>query len=108
MSPSSIPSTQEVQGPSVVGKLTRDLVTIARAAAETESLEQFFWSTLQDSSLLTGRQFSLPHVDYKAKVDDRIRAELPELAAKTTFCVVPYYTQNIAMFPFLQPFEIVS
>ena len=49
-----------------------------------------------------------PHMDYKAIVDDRIRAELPELAAKTTYLYFGYYPQNMAFFPLLKPFELVS
>lgn len=57
--------------------------------------------------MLLGRDFSVPHFDYKEKVDDRIRAELPELAAKTTYYLAPYYTQDIVKFAFLRPFKIV-
>lgn len=46
-------------------------------------------------------------VDYKAVVDERIKLELPGLAAKTTYLYFGYYPQNMAYFPFLRPFECV-
>ena len=84
------------------------IVNMARAADKTASIEHYIWSTLRDSSELMGRKFWLPHVDYKAIVDKRIRSELPELAARTTYYVSPYYAQNIVLFPFLRPLEVVS
>jgi hypothetical protein len=47
-------------------------------------------------------------MDYKANVDARIKAELPALAAKTTYLYFGYYPQNMAYFPLLKPFEFVS
>lgn len=46
-------------------------------------------------------------MDYKAIVDERIKTELPELAAKTTYLYLGYYPQNMAYFPFLRPVEFV-
>lgn len=87
-------------------------MNLARAAAATPTLEHYLWST-QPSAKRTlaalgesGRE--APHMDYKAVVDDRIRAELPELAAKTTYLYFGYYPQNMAFFPLLKPFELVS
>lgn len=47
-------------------------------------------------------------MDYKAKVDERIKSELPELAKKTTYLLFGYYPQNLLLFPMLKPFEYVS
>jgi hypothetical protein len=47
-------------------------------------------------------------MDYKANVDARIKAELPELAAKTTYMYIGYYPQNFFFFPFIKPVEYVS
>jgi hypothetical protein len=47
-------------------------------------------------------------MDYKANVDARIKAELPELAKKTTYLYFGYYPQNMAFFPLIKPFEYVS
>ena len=40
----------------------------------------------------------VPHMDHKAGVDDRIRKELPELAAKTTYVWMGWYSANMASF----------
>jgi len=50
----------------------------------------------------------VPHMDCKALVDRRIKQELPELAAKTTYMYLGYYPQNMFTFPFLKPIEFVS
>lgn len=46
--------------------------------------------------------------DYKGDIDDYIKSQLPELAAKTTYLSLGYYPQNMAYFPALKPFEMVS
>ncbi|KAF2183958.1 NAD(P)-binding protein [Zopfia rhizophila CBS 207.26] len=47
----------------------------------------------------------VPHLDYKAKVDDRIKSELPDLAKKATYLFFGYYPSNMAFLPALKPFE---
>lgn len=47
-------------------------------------------------------------MDSKADVDARIKAELPDLAKKTTYLLFGYYPQNFAFFPLIKPFEYVS
>lgn len=49
----------------------------------------------------------LPQVDYKAQVDDRIKSELPSLAAKTTYLCFGYYPSNMFAIPFIKPTELV-
>ncbi|KAF2471148.1 NAD(P)-binding protein [Lindgomyces ingoldianus] len=78
---------------------------LARAAAKTTTLEHYVWSTLPSSKKLTNNKIAVPHLDYKANVDDRIKTELPELAMKTTFLFFGYYPSNIASFPLIKPFE---
>ncbi|KAI8932977.1 hypothetical protein NX059_010445 [Plenodomus lindquistii] len=46
-----------------------------------------------------------PHMDYKANVDTRIKSELPNLAAITTYLYFGYYPQNMAFFPLCKPIE---
>lgn len=46
--------------------------------------------------------------DYKARVDERIKEELPELAAKTTYLYVGYYPSNLFMYSFLKPYQLVG
>ena len=47
-------------------------------------------------------------MDYKAAVDDRIRAELPELAGKTTFIWLGWYSSNMVSMPLIRPIEWVG
>lgn len=44
-------------------------------------------------------------MDYKAAVDDRIRAELPDLASKTTFIWLGWYSSNMVSMPLIRPIE---
>ena len=48
----------------------------------------------------------MPHLDHKAGVDERIQKELPELAAKTTYIWMGWYSSNMAFFPVIRPFEL--
>lgn len=81
-------------------------MVLARASARTATLEHFVWSTIPAAAELTG--VAVPHMDYKARVDARVRDELPELFAKTTFLSVGFYSSNLAFFPLMKPFEVVS
>ena len=45
-------------------------------------------------------------MDHKAGVDDRILKELPDLAAKTTYVWMGWYSANMASFPLIRPFEL--
>jgi len=81
-------------------------MALARAAAATSTLEHYIWSTCPDTKETTGgRHTGVPHMDCKALVDRRIKQELPELAAKTTYMYLGYYPQNMFTFPFLKPIE---
>lgn len=57
---------------------------------------------------MTNGKYSVPHVDYKANVDTRIRDEFPELAAKTTFLYVGFYPTNLVYYPQIRPIPLVS
>ncbi|KAF2688511.1 NAD(P)-binding protein, partial [Lentithecium fluviatile CBS 122367] len=81
-------------------------MNLARAAAKTPTLEHYIWSTLPNAKKLSKGKTLCAHLDYKAEVDDRIRAELPELAKKTTFLFFGYYPSNMVFFPMLKPFEL--
>lgn len=105
----------------------RQGMNIARAAAKTAGLEHYIWSTCPSArkqfegkhmtphsknsyptrEILSKRMLTLHAVDYKAKIDDRIKAELPELAAKTTYLYFGYYPSNLVVFPFLIPCQLV-
>ncbi|KAL1390210.1 hypothetical protein HDK64DRAFT_327220 [Phyllosticta capitalensis] len=81
----------------------RQGMTLARAAAEIPTLEHYIWSTLPAAKELTGGKCPVPHFDYKAVVDRRIREELPALAAKTTSLFFGFYPSNFAYFHMLKP-----
>lgn len=81
---------------------------LARAAAATESLEHYVWSTTPSAKRRFKGKLLTPHMDYKANVDARIKAELPELAAMTTYLYFGYYPQNMAFFSLIKPIEDVS
>lgn len=81
---------------------------IARAAAQTTTLEHYIWSTTPSAKRVFNGQASTPHMDYKANVDARINSELPGLAEKTTYLYFGFYPQNLAFFPLLKPIEHVS
>ena len=81
---------------------------LARAAASTESLEHYIWSTTPSAKRKFNGELLTPHMDYKANVDARIKSELPALAAITTYLYFGYYPQNMAFFPLIKPIQYVS
>ncbi|KAK1830949.1 NAD(P)-binding protein [Podospora conica] len=78
---------------------------LARAAAATYTLEHYIWSTTPSGLKKTQGVQPVPHMDYKARVDARIKKELPNLAALTTYLYLGYYPQNMAFFPAIKPVE---
>ncbi|KAH8655221.1 hypothetical protein BX600DRAFT_482825 [Xylariales sp. PMI_506] len=80
-------------------------MNVARAAAKTPTMEHYIWSTTPSAKRMLKGELETPHMDYKANVDERIKNELPELAAKTTYLYLGYYPQKLAFFPFLRPIE---
>jgi uncharacterized protein YbjT (DUF2867 family) len=79
----------------------RQGINIAEAAAATEGLEHFVWSTLPNSSRISGGKYTVPHFEGKNRVDERIRAD-GALLAKTTFLWVTWYHTNYS-FPVFTP-----
>ncbi|KAK4448497.1 hypothetical protein QBC34DRAFT_438927 [Podospora aff. communis PSN243] len=65
-------------------------MNLALAASKTPTLEHYLWSTQPSSKakFFESHGLETPHMDYKARVDARIKAELP----------------NMAFFPLLKPF----
>lgn len=78
-------------------------MNIARAAAATYTVEHYIWSTTPSGLKRTAGAQPVPHMDYKARVDARIKKELPDLAAITTYLYLGYYPQNMAFFPAIKP-----
>lgn len=82
-------------------------MNLARAAAATRTVEHYIWSTTPSAKRRFWGKLTAPHMDYKANVDARIKAELPDLAAITTYLYFGYYPQNMAFFPLCKPIEYV-
>lgn len=81
-------------------------VNLALAAASTlDTLEHYIWSTLPDSKAISNGQFLVPHFAAKARIDDYIRTQQPDLLAKTTFFWVTFYHSNL-QFPIFTPYYI--
>ncbi len=83
-------------------------INLAEACATSSSLEHYIWSTLPSASAATNGKVFVPHIEYKASVDEYIKDRLPELAKKTTFLWVGYYATNMAYFPALKPHFVVG
>ncbi|PVI05627.1 NAD(P)-binding protein [Periconia macrospinosa] len=74
-------------------------MNLANAAASIPTLQHYIWSTTPHVN-----GYTVPHFDSKARVDKKIREELPALASITTYLSIGWYPQNIAYIPFMQPF----
>ncbi|KAI1110915.1 hypothetical protein F5Y14DRAFT_335947 [Nemania sp. NC0429] len=72
---------------------------IAQAAAETVGLQHFIWSTLPPADKISNGRFPLHNHAPKNNVNKFIRANHPELAAKTTFFIIAQYHINYSYGP---------
>jgi uncharacterized protein YbjT (DUF2867 family) len=81
-------------------------INLARAAAQTASLELYIWSTLPDSRTLSVGKVVVPHFAAKARVDEFIKKD-KALLAKTVFLWITFYATNLTYPPFT-PFLAVS
>ena len=81
-------------------------LALASAANKTAGLEHFILHTLLSGEKLAGKEYIVAHTDYKDRAADKIKESLPELAKKTTFLWVAYFTSNL--FGMMKPLEIVS
>ncbi|KAK3387576.1 hypothetical protein B0H63DRAFT_160484 [Podospora didyma] len=79
---------------------------VARVAAASPTLKHLVLSTLPSADKVSGGKFKVPHFDYKQVAVDWIKANFPELWAKTTEFLPGFYTSNFAFFPMLRPTEI--
>jgi hypothetical protein len=84
----------------------RQAYNVALAASKIPTLQHYLFSTLPNASEISGGKHPVPHFDHKARIDDRIRAELPELARKTTFIWLGWYSANLASPGFMRFFEL--
>ena len=76
-------------------------INMAKAAAQTKTLEHYVWSTLPHNSKLTGCKYVVPHSEAKNRIDDYIRSDA-SLAAKTTFFWITFYGNNF-QYPVFTP-----
>ena len=83
----------------------RQATALANAASKTSGLEHYIWSTLVSATKRSNGKYPVPHMDYKAEVDEYIKQELPQLAKKTTYLQVGWYPSNIAFLPVSKPIE---
>ncbi|CAN9145973.1 unnamed protein product [Alternaria alternata] len=80
-------------------------MNLARAAAATRTVDHYIWSTTPSAKRRFWGKLEALHMDYKANVDRRIKAELPQLAPVTTYLYFGYYPKNMAFFPLCKPIE---
>lgn len=80
-------------------------VNLARAAAETTTLETYFWSTLPAASDLTNGEVKVPHFDGKGAIDAYIKND-PVLNAKTIFLLTGLYASNFRYPPFTPVYSV--
>ncbi|KAH6662631.1 hypothetical protein F5X68DRAFT_178120 [Plectosphaerella plurivora] len=79
---------------------------LADAAAATESLVHYVWSTLPNSRKLSGGKAVVPYYDSKNRIDDHVRS-IPALLAKTTFLWIGWYASNME-YPWNKPTQIAT
>jgi hypothetical protein len=83
-------------------------MNIARAASKTPTVEHFIMSTLPPASQVSGGKLKVPHMDYKHAAYEWLKANLPDLAKKTTRLWLGWYPSNLAYFPLMKFIPVVS
>ncbi|VUC28854.1 unnamed protein product [Clonostachys rosea] len=81
-------------------------INLANAAASTESLQHYIWSSLPDSHQVSGGKIVVPYYESKNRVDRHIKS-IPHLLSKTTFAWFSWYAGNMN-YPLYQPSPIHS
>lgn len=81
-------------------------ISLAKAAADTESLQHYVWSSLPNSKKVAGGKTFVPYYESKNEIDRYIQS-IPHLWAKATIVWFGWYGTNIA-YPFYQPNRIHS
>ncbi|KAJ4380399.1 hypothetical protein N0V85_008758 [Neurospora sp. IMI 360204] len=79
---------------------------IATAASKVKGLKHFVISTLPSAEETSGGRIKVPHLDYKARAAQWIKAELPGLWEVTTEFWSGVYTDNLARLPIFKPVEV--
>lgn len=83
-------------------------MNIARAASKTPTIEHFIMSTLPPAGQVSGGKLKVPHMDYKHAAYEWLKANLPDLAKKTTRLWLGWYPSNLAYFPLMKFIPVVS
>ncbi|KAL1847970.1 hypothetical protein Daus18300_013773 [Diaporthe australafricana] len=84
---------------------TRLGTNLADAAAATDTLEHYVWSTLPNSRRNTSGKVVVPYYEAKNRVDDHIQTSHPALWRKTTFVWFGWYAGNMD-YPWYRPSEV--
>jgi hypothetical protein len=87
---------------------TRQGISLIEALAASSTLKHFIWSTLPSATPESPGKVEVPHFNAKHKVDIYLKEKHPELASKTTYLGVGWYTENMAWYPFFSPQRYVS
>ncbi|KAI9147327.1 putative hscarg dehydrogenase [Paramyrothecium foliicola] len=85
---------------------TRQGINLADAAAATDSLEHYVWSTLPNSKQNSGGKLAVAYYESKNQVDSHIKS-LPHLLSKTTFLWLGWYARNIT-YPLYMPNAVTT
>lgn len=80
---------------------------MAKAAAKVPTLSRYVWSTLPQTSFITGGKVVVPHFEGKGRVDAFIKESLPELYAKSTFTIFTIFAVNMHHYPIFRPVYLV-
>ncbi|KAL4951151.1 hypothetical protein BDW69DRAFT_201622 [Aspergillus filifer] len=70
-------------------------INLAKAAAATEGLKHYIFSTLPDSKKYSGGKAVVPYYESKNSVERYIRSNFPALLERTTFLWLGWYASNI-------------
>lgn len=65
-------------------------------------------SSLPPAGKVSGGKLKVPHFDYKSAAHDWIKANLPELAQKTTQLWLGWYPSNVVYVPMMKFAPMVS
>lgn len=80
-------------------------INLAKAAAKTQSLQHYIWSTLPNGMKISNGKYLIPHFEGKNRVDDYIKKD-SVLFPKTTFLWITYFAINFLFPPYIPNFLV--
>jgi hypothetical protein len=80
-------------------------INLAKAAAETLTLQHYIWSTLPNIVKISNGKYAVPHFVAKNQIDDFIKSS--SIYPKTTFIWNTYYASNLLL-PMFKPNYLAS